>query len=134
MISDAANCIGVYQDPRFKGNLAVFTERQSAGRRSRFNGRCGKPPPSEPIDSGSDHSRWHNLKTLRRPREFIPKKIKPFNIAYVNFHCGRRDRLLECFMVEGVVPLNGSVIAGLAVEENFLLCFRSLTEVGATPV
>ena len=32
------------------------------------------------------------------------KKIAPFNIAYVNFHCRGRDRLLECFMVEGAVP------------------------------
>lgn len=35
----------------------------------------------------------------------FPKKIKRFNVVYVNFHCGRDYRLLESFMVEGVVPL-----------------------------
>ena len=48
-----------------------------------------------------------NLKVFRLLRFPIPKKIKPFNIVYVNFHCGRGDRLLESFKVEGVVPLFG---------------------------
>jgi hypothetical protein len=45
-----------------------------------------------------------NLKEFGHSRLLHPKKIEPFNIAYVNFHCRGRDRLLECFMVEGAVP------------------------------
>ena len=48
-----------------------------------------------------------NLKIFRLLRLPVPKKIKPFNIVYVNFHCGRGDRLLESLKVEGVVPLFG---------------------------
>ena len=48
-----------------------------------------------------------NLKVFRLLRFPDPKKIEPFNIVYVNFHCGRRDRLLESSKVEGVVPLFG---------------------------
>lgn len=99
----------------------MFTACQSAGWRPRFNGKYGKPSLAEPIDSGAGHFQKHNLKTLKRSRESLSKKIEPFNIVYVNFHCGRRHRLLECLTVEGVVPLYGSVTNRLLVEEDFSL-------------
>ena len=52
-----------------------------------------------------------NLKEFEIRVSPIPKKIKPFNIVYVNFHCGRRIRLLESCTVEGVVPLSLSAIS-----------------------
>lgn len=58
---------------------------------------------------GINTSLHANLKTFGFFRSPNPKKIKPFNIVYVNFHCPSRDRLLECFMVEGAVPLFWSV-------------------------
>jgi len=62
---------------------------------------------SDPSMAVSTNDQMVNLKVFGLLRIRVPKKIKPFNIVYVNFHCGRRDRLLESCKVEGVVPLFG---------------------------